>query len=221
MDEMGLKLPKLVGLGGKLRSGKDTAGEFLEKEHGYVLMGMSDALNEALQKIGPEGPWVRLDFNVFPVKGWERGIYRGKYHAGEFVRYRELLNAVGYTEAKRHADVRKYLQGLGTEVGREMLGSDVWVEQAKKKIFKHWSEGRRVCITAMRFPNELEMVRELGGVTVWIERTDEGRGVPEGSGVHASENSVSAEEFDFIVDNSGTVEDLWEQVDRTVTRALI
>lgn len=204
---------RLIGLGGKLRAGKDVVGDYLAREHGFEKMGMSDALNEALQRIGPDGPWIRLDFDVYPVRPWERSVRRGKYFKGDFVRYRELLDAVGYVEAKRHQDVRAYLQGLGTEVGREMIGEDVWSEIARKKISRLLESGRSVAITATRFLNELDMVRSLGGLTVWIERPGEETSMGELS-EHASENSVSAEDFDYVLMNDGTLDQLYRKIEK-------
>lgn len=200
----------LLGLGGKLRAGKDEVANYLAEHHEFSPMGMSDALNEALQRIGPEGPWVRLDRDAIIHRPWERGIRRGKYGSGEFVRYGELLKAVGYVEAKDISqDVREYLQGLGTEVGREMIDREVWVNIAEKRIKALLAEGKNVVITAVRFPNELEMVRRLGGTTIWIERSSEARGAGEDVSKHASENSVQLEDFDWIIPNEGTLENLF------------
>lgn len=231
---------RLIGLGGKLRAGKDEVAEHLATEHDFVVMGMSDALNEALQRIGSVGPWVKLDFSFIVDKPWEKKIRRGRYIKGDFVRYTELLAAVGYVEAKRHEDVRDYLQGLGTEVGREMIDQDVWVEMAEKKIRTLWLTGADVVITAMRFPNELEMLRRMGGTSIWIDRPDALRlsetlktpqwGVGTGSGIkdateahsklqsHASENSVTAEDFDSVVVNDSSLADLFLKVDHVPFR---
>ena len=46
---------RLIGLGGKLRAGKDAVGDYLEEKHDFVKLGMSDALNEALLTLNP---WI-------------------------------------------------------------------------------------------------------------------------------------------------------------------
>jgi hypothetical protein len=188
---------ELLGLGGKLRAGKDAVGDYLAENKNFVKLGMSDALNEALLKLDPwiEVPGGRENFSVLQ-------------------RYSELHDAVGYVEAKKNPEVRRLLQVLGTEVGREMIDPDVWVKIAEAKIKKLWSEGHNVVITAVRFPNELEMIARLGGTTVWVERPEEARGVSEGvNGAHASETSVSRDDFDLTIDNTGTLEDLYGWTD--------
>jgi hypothetical protein len=209
---------RLIGLGGKLRAGKDAVGDYLESEHDFVKLGMSDALNEALLKLDPLIPLGTI--------------------TPDHQRYSVYLEAVGgYVEAKKNPEVRRLLQVLGTEVGREMIDPDVWVRIAEKKILQHWTEGRDVVITAVRFPNEVEMIRRLGGTSVWIERDEalrspnagtessEGTGRPEETvsaregaknaiHAHASENSVSAEDFEYSILNNGTLKELYEKVDQ-------
>src|SRR6187431_1929251 len=202
---------KLIALGGYKRAGKDESGDYLEERYGFEKLGMSDALNDALQNIGPKGPWVQLDFDVFDLAPWTHDLRRGKYTKGEYVRYRDLLYAVGYTEAKLHKDVREYLQGLGTEVGREMIDQEVWVNIAEKRIASLLESGKDVVITAIRFPNELDMVARLGGTAVWIDRSAELRGAD--TDAHASENSLSASDFNGSLDNNGTVDQLRKNLD--------
>lgn len=184
----------LIGLGGKLRSGKDALAEYLRSEHDFIVMGMSDALNEALLKLNP---WIE-------VPG-------GRENFSALQRYQDLHDAVGYVEAKKNPEVRRLLQVLGTEVGREMINPDVWVSMAEKRILGYLSEGRSVVITAMRFPNELDMLERLGGTSIWIDRPDEARGVHTEVSAHASETSVQASQFEYILRNGGTLEDLYEK----------
>jgi hypothetical protein len=203
---------ELLGLGGKLRAGKDAVGDYLAENKNFVKLGMSDALNEALLKLDP---WIPV-VGERVVEHWETEEESGTkyYYEGDWLRYRKFHELLGYVEAKKNPEVRRLLQVLGTEVGREMIDPDVWVKIAEAKIKKLWSEGHNVVITAVRFPNELEMIARLGGTTVWVERPEEARGVSEGvNGAHASETSVSRDDFDLTIDNTGTLEDLYGWTD--------
>lgn len=218
---------RLIGLGGFKRSGKDAAGDYLESKHDFVKMGMSDALNEAMLILNP---WIMLDFNV--KIGYRRST------TWEPVRYRDLHDAVGYVEAKKHSEVRRFLQILGTEVGRKMIDEQVWVRIAEKKIRDLLASGTSVVITAIRFPNELDMIKRLGGTLVWIDRDAEkrsegtsearvgedarfagkaaygARGAAEGTlESHDSENSVSKFDFEAEIVNNSTLEDLYASLD--------
>lgn len=190
---MNLSQP-LIGLGGRLRSGKDVVADRLVAEHGFVKLGMSDALHEAMLAINP----------IVDPGDSARG--------GMPVTYSELVAKVGYVEAKTEPEVRRLLQNLGTDVGRNMIGEDVWVQIMARKIDDHRGAGHPVVVTGLRFPNEVRMVEELNGHAVWIERP--GLHAPTaGTAAHASENSVSAEHFKNIIRNTGTLADLEERAD--------
>lgn len=200
-------MSRLIGLGGKLRAGKDAVGDYLEEKHDFVKLGMSDALNEALLKLNP---WI-------PVPS-------GMSADVTYLPYAHIHEMYGYVEAKKNPEVRRLLQVLGTEVGREMIDQDVWVKIAEKKILEHWANGKSVVITAMRFPNEIEMLERLGGFSVWVERPTADRlGDTQGDevqiGAHASENSVSEVDFQFTLLNDSTLDALYAKVEEVLRQA--
>ncbi|MBT2484760.1 MULTISPECIES: hypothetical protein [unclassified Microbacterium] len=192
---MNLSQP-LIGLGGRLRSGKDAFADRLVDKHGYVKLGMSDALHEAMLAIDPI---VEAYGNVYDTEV-------------EFARYSELIAEVGYVEAKKIPEVRRLLQQLGTEVGRNMIGENVWVQIMARKIDDHRAAGHPVVVTGIRFPNEVRMIAQLGGQALWIERP--GVHAPTaGTAAHASENSVSADDFHSTLLNDGTLAELEAKAD--------
>jgi len=184
----------LVGIGGPLGSGKDALADYLVENHGYQKTFMSEPLHEALATINP---WI-----VFEQDPQHDGIVYP-------TRYVDLVELVGYTEAKRTPEVRRLLQALGTEVGRNMMGETVWTDMAQKKIRSWRSKGLPVVITGIRFPNELEMIREMGGVSVWVHRPQDIDALVDGAiHGHSSETSLSREDFDLTVHNTGSLDDL-------------
>lgn len=204
---MNLSQP-LIGLGGRLRSGKDEVADRLVAEHGYVKIGMSDALHEAMLAIDP---LIGFEEMVL-VRKTSEGV---QFRRDTPSRYSEVIERFGYVEAKKLPEVRRLLQQLGTEVGRNMVGENVWVNIMARKIDDHRAAGHPVVVTGIRFPNEVEMIRELGGTSVWIDRP--GVEAPtEGTAAHASENSVGADDFAVILDNSSTLEDLRLRVDEMI-----
>lgn len=177
-------LPDLIGLGGLLRSGKDTFADYLVEGHGYVKLNMSEPLHEAMMTLDPI-------------------VNEGYDH----ITYSELIGRVGYTEAKKNPEVRRLLQVLGTEIGRKMFGENVWVDLAGKRIDELRAEGKPVVITGLRYPNEIEMIRSRKGRAAWVDRG----GKPTSD--HPSENSVKAADFDFAIDNTGSLNDLYATAD--------
>jgi hypothetical protein len=95
---------------------------------------------------------------------------------------------------------REYLQNYGTEAHRELFGTDFWVDTALPKDAFH--EGEVWVVTDVRFPNEAERIKELGGLVVELERDGTG------AGEHASETPLPRELIDATLDNNGSLEDL-------------
>lgn len=130
--------------------------------------------------------------------------------------------------------IREFLQTLGTECLRDNLSKNIWaaalfadytpikivgnIKQRRGGI-KYLAEMPNWIITDMRFPNELEAVKERGDVTIKVSReikhqvkalggtTD----VPKEyqlNNQHPSETALDDAEFDYEILNDGTLEDL-------------
>ena len=183
---------QVIGLGGRLRAGKDCIADYLVAERGFVKIGMSDALHEAMLALDPI-------VDVGPL-----------YGDIEFERYSDVVAQVGYVEAKKNPEVRRLLQRLGTEVGRAMIGENVRVDITARKIERLLAEGHSVALSGVRFENELRMIHSFAGRTVWVERTSLN---PTPEAVHASEVSLGPQDFDLTIVNDGSLADLYARVD--------
>lgn len=176
-----LKTTKLIGLGGYAFSGKDAVADVLE-ENGFYRTYMSKALENALLALDP---WI------------------DSYGT----RYSQLHAQIGYGPSKTDLEVRRLLQRLGTEVGRNILGEDVWVDAAFREIEKGRRPDQRVVITGIRYPNELDRIKSEGGVSVWVSRP--GYGPVNG---HSSDNDLDIYDFDYAIDNRGSLDFLSSMV---------
>lgn len=200
----------VIGLGGKLRAGKDEIADHLVRHHGYVKIGMSDALHEAMLALDPiviVDEFVQYPEGA-PGYGWNTPRKQ--------MRYAELCEAVGYTEAKKKPEVRRLLQALGTEVGRKMIGEDTWTNIVRRRIDEFEKRGIPVVLTGLRYPNELQLITGKYSPTawlLWVERP--GAEAPStATAAHSSENSVGADDFTFVLHNDGTLEELYAKVDK-------
>lgn len=180
--------PLLIGVGGRLAAGKDTVADHLVEKLQFKKLNMSEPLARALEILNPV---ISIDDD------------------GYRVRYGRLLAEAGYTAAKQHPEVRRLLQVLGTEVGRNLIGENTWVDIAARTIDEERHIRRQaVVITGIRFKNELEMIRRRGGILLFIERPDMG-----GASSHASETTLQPRDFDEIIVNAGSLEQLYKKVD--------
>ena len=176
----------LLGLSGYARSGKDTVADILF-DHGFKRLAFADTLREAIYRLNP---------TVF---------LQNDDWAG-FVPLQEVVDTFGWEQAKKVTpEVRDLLQRLGTEVGRDMFGTNFWVDQTFRKLES--DPGQRFVLTDVRFPNEADAVRDAGGFVLRVRR--EGFGPVNG---HSSETALDGYEFDAFIDNDGTIPELATQV---------
>lgn len=173
---------ELLGLSGWARSGKDTVAAIL-KADGYVRHSFADPMREALYRLNPPVDFggtgsVPLSTALGAEKDWER--------LKQF-----------------STEIRGLMQRMGTEVGRNMFGENFWVDQALDKI----PDGGKVVFADVRFPNEADAVRKLGGKVVRIERAGVGP-----ANDHISETALDKYEFDIVLNNDGSLEDLEQKV---------
>lgn len=172
--------PKLIGLAAKARSGKDTAANMV--------------LTFA--------PWTATLSFAQPIRDAMTAIFGFGYE-----HFHGALKEVVIPEYGKSP--RQMMQYLGTEWGRNCVHTDLWLTLAGKKIAQAKAEGKNVIVTDVRFENEAEFIRGLGG-TIWhIER-----GEKQAVNAHASEAGVAVRKDlgDIVIDNNGTLDDLFENV---------
>lgn len=106
---------------------------------------------------------------------------------------------------------RQLAQTLGTEWGRN-LQSDFWLRIASAYITDlEWAGNTHFVVSDVRFVNEAEWVRSRGGV-IWRVQREQAQAV----NPHISESGVDLIEFDWTINNNGSLEDLREVVDESL-----
>lgn len=187
---------EVIGLVGYAQVGKDTLAAQLVENEGFERLAFADTLRECLYALDP----------LIPVIGKS---------TGQVVAYSRLSNVVdryGWDIAKTQMpEVRELLQRLGTEVGREILGNDIWVDTTLAKV----RPGGKYVITDVRFPNEFAAIEKLGGTTLRILRP--GKGPVNG---HWSETALDGYKTDALVWNTGSPDDLLVNALRALNMAV-
>lgn len=163
----------LIGITGYATAGKDTLADLLVSHYGYRKFSFSDPLMQMARVINP----VLFLFYLIPF------------------RYNWAVRLLGETRAKRIPAVRRFLQKLGTEAGREVIGEDVWVDAMLEKLSRH--PGPAV-ITNCRFENEAQMIRDCGGLIVRVVRPGVG---PVND--HKSDAGIDPAWVDLTIHNDG------------------
>lgn len=192
----------IIGLGFQRRAGKDTVADFLVRDYGFTKMSFTidGGLQDACMALNPI-----VDVDVTWMDG------DPTWWAKVFVRYADVCNELGYEGAKdKYPEVVRTLQRMGTEVGRNIIDPDVWVNIAIAKC----NPDKDYAFVNCRFANEAAAIRARpGGITVHVQRPGLDLGDHEDIAVHESELAVGVV-YDFTIVNDGTLEDLEGKVDR-------
>jgi hypothetical protein len=150
--------PGIIGISGWAQSGKDTFAQVLIEEAGFTRMSFAEPMRQALLLLNPLVTVAGIPLSLVDVvadRGWEG--------------------------AKRDTpETRGLLQRFGTEVGREMFGTDFWVNYLLDGL-----EHSKVVITDVRYLNEASAIVRRGGQMLRVERP----GVRPAN-AHPSENSL-------------------------------
>lgn len=174
---------EIVGFSGYARAGKDTAAEVLIKEFGFTKIAFADKLREVLYALNPV-----VGFRTYPAGGMSNKLLK------------DVIDDIGwesYKESEYGPEIRRLIQRMGTEAGRNILGQNIWVDSA----FTNVESDARIVITDVRFPNEAQAVVSRGGMVIRINKTGNS---PANS--HPSENALDDWPFNLIVENHSTLD---------------
>jgi hypothetical protein len=174
-EELGIEPNyNLIGLTGYAQSGKDTVASILVEKYGYRRIAFADKIRDFLYGINPMVACSPTGY------------------------LQDLVNLVGWDNAKQEPQVRRLLQDLGISA-RELLDENIWITTALSKVDKD----ERVVVTDVRFENEAMMIKLMGGQLWRVKRVGFGP-VNE----HVSESELDGYKVNQIFVNNGTLEDL-------------
>ncbi len=172
-------MAKIIGITGRKGSGKDTAAAALV---GWTPIKFAGAIKEMLKSY--------LVYMGMTDSGAESML--------EDPALKEMPTAFFAGYSPRYA-----MQTLGTEWGRSIINSNMWVVSTMVRALQY----ERVVITDVRFPNEVEAVQRQGGIVIRIERN-----AASVAPKHESEFHIDTLGVDYGIDNNGTIESLHASV---------
>lgn len=175
----------IIGIAGKKGSGKDTLGDYLCENYGYIRYAFGDPVKEVCR--------ILFGFNDNQLYGNSK----------------EEMTDWGISP-------RRAFQVIGTEFGRKQLhkimpelkleDGELWIE-----IFRRTCSSEScIVITDVRFENEAQAIRDKGGVIIMMDSA------------YAKEDGHESErievEYDYLVKNHGTKEELYENIKELICR---
>jgi hypothetical protein len=204
----------IIGICGLIGAGKDTAADYLVNDHEFRRESFANTLKDA----------------VAQVFGWDRTMLEGRTKQA-----REWREQVDTWWADRlnmpNLTPRLMLQLWGTEVCRKGFHDDIWIASLENKLRRSRDD---VVISDCRFPNEIRAIKQQGGLVIRVVRGPEpdwydaavsqnkgpdanatwslSKNKLEKLGIHASETSWVGTNFDAVIDNNGTLDHLYSQL---------
>ena len=198
----------IIGLVGFIGSGKGTVGDILEQK-GFVKDSFAKPLMDACSVIF----------------GWPRELLEGDTALSR--KWREEPDAFWSEKFNKEFSPRLALQLMGTEAGRNVFHTDVWVISLLNR-----SKGKDVVVTDVRFRNEIDYIQQNGGIIIRVKRGDEpdwyklaedaNAGFSSAQigmrdkGIHQSEWDWIGSDFDYVIENDGTIDDLGNKVNQVL-----
>ena len=163
--------------------------------------------------------------NIF---GWDRNLLEGDTTEG-----RDFRETPDMFWTKKlgvpHFTPRLALQLMGTEVMRDHFNTDIWLNSLEYRLLKQHKEDPCVVVSDARFRNELDLIKRMDGVLIWVQRGELPEWFKTASNahdnvinrkimttkykdVHESEWNWAGYPVDYIITNNGTFEELQDQV---------
>jgi len=196
----------IIGVCGFIGSGKDTIADYLVNVHEFRRESFANTLKDA----------------VAAVFGWDRTMLEGRTKQAR--EWREQVDPWWSKRLDRAITPRWILQYWGTEVCRRGFHDDIWIASLENKLRNSSDD---VVISDCRFPNEIKAIRNQGGIVLRVVRGPEPEwydlAVESNVGlfdhmktaypdVHASETAWVGTEFDAVLDNNATLDQLYKQI---------
>ena len=212
----------IIGVCGFQGSGKDTVADYLVNVHGFRRISFAGTLKDAISAIF----------------GWDRELLEGR--TKESRAWRETVD-IWWANKLDMPDLtpRWILQYWGTEVCRKNFHDNIWINSVEHKL-NNISDN--VVISDVRFPNEIKSIKDIGGMVIRTHRGEDpvwyndaaimNQGPDENLAwassiekmkkynIHASETAWIGTDFDAILDNDGSIDDLYNQINQLLNRQL-
>lgn len=141
---------KIIGICGLAGAGKDTIGDILVNNlPNWEKMSFASHLKDV----------TALLF------GFDRKMLAGETPEDRAIR--EQPDKFWTKKMGKDFTPRYALQFLGTNLLRNQLHQNIWVDCLERKILE---SDKNIVITDVRFPNEIDMIRNIGGEIWRVER---------------------------------------------------
>lgn len=184
----------LIGLMGQKGSGKTTGAQYLINKYHFVEESFANPLKKACQEL-----FLLNSNQVFGTQEEKETPDPRWFGCSP----RKILQYVG-TDLLRD-NLEKIMPGIGKNIFTHRFR--LWYEEELTKNPKLC-----VVISDVRFQNEVDFIKSLGGAVIKIIRKTD-----QGIDLHPSEMEMNTiTNFDFLIDNNGSLDDFYQKLDFSI-----
>lgn len=192
----------LYGLSGSANSGKDSASDYIVYKSGFVKIAFADKIKRMLMHL------YGFEYNQLWGESDERAKIDPRY--GKPVR--EFIQ--GFGDQGRALDINTWVNYAQAIINKIKNVDNYYYVNYHGIMFDGKSNRKSVIVPDCRYLNELEYIKQAGGVRIRIIRPNSK--IKGKLGQHSSETDqeeISNDFFDEIIINDGSLEDLHSKID--------
>lgn len=179
----------IIGICGKNRSGKDTVANYLKDKYKFEHLYFAEPLKKA----------AILLFKLSPeqITG-------------------DLKETI---DARYNKSPRQLLRWLGIHVFRNQFKDSFWLDYLKFSYEEIRTKNPNVLVVVsdVRFQDEIDMIKKLGGKIVKINRENR---ILNSNDIESDNRFIELTGFDFYINNDSTLEDLYHNIE-TMVKSLL
>jgi len=206
----------IIGIVGSMGAGKDTIADYLTTIHNFRRESFASSLKDS----------------VSAIFGWDRTLLDGRTKTARD--WREQPDNWWATRLSiPQLTPRWVLQNFATDLCRNHFHQDIWIASLEHRLSK--SEDN-IVITDCRFPNEFDSIKRMGGKIIRVSRgpapawhshvsaalsgDSTSKSILNQYGVHESEWAWYGLVCDVIIENNGTIDDLYTNLNMFINPEL-
>lgn len=202
----------IIGICGFIGSGKSTVSDYLTSQHNFTQHSFAASLKDSLA----------VTF------GWDREMLEGSTEQSR--NWREEIDTWWAEKLSMPTLTPRWvMQYWGTDVCRNHFHDSIWIASLENKLRKHTGN---IVVSDCRFTNEIAAMQAQGAKMIWVQRGElpDWYNTAESAvaghnwalnklaekNIHPSEYAWVGTEFDAIINNNGSIAQLYQQIDQVL-----